>query len=180
MEQELLEMIDEAIEKRGAVTLDRPEIPEAELLCIPVKRSDDLLLVHIFYDFLPDGYRIIRLDDIYDVIRDASERFFERIIKAEGIYKTLEPPEEIDIASWKTALQSMKGRYGHCILESDDEEDFLIGKLMDISEWDFNFWYFDAAGKWDEEPDVIDYDDLISVSFGDRYTNTIIKYLPLP
>jgi len=180
MEQDLLEIIDAAIESRGAITLERPEMPEPELLCIPIKRSENLLLAHVFYDFSPDGYSIIRLDDVYDVLRDGGEMFFERIIKAEGVYKDLAPPEEIDLASWKTALGSMKGRRDYCILEIDDEEDFLIGKLMEVSDWDFTFWYFDAAGKWDDELDVIDYDDLISVSFGDRYTNTIIKYIPLP
>ena len=74
----------------------------------------------------------------------------------------------------------MKGHYDYFILESEVEEDFLIGRLMEISQWDFTFWYFDASGKWDTELDVVDFDDLTSVSFDDRYTNTIIKYIDNP
>ena len=54
----------------------------------------------------------------------------------------------------------------------------MIGKVVELGEWELTFWYFDATGKWDDEMDVVDYDDLTAVSFDDNYTNTIIKYLP--
>ncbi len=177
---DLLELIDNAITGRWVLSIERTEVIEPELLCIPIARSDDLLLVHVFYDFNPDGYRIICLDDIYDVIRDGSEEFFERIIAAEGVYANLKPPTFVDLTSWRTALLSLKGRFDYCIIESTEEEDFLIGKLMEIREDEFTFWYFDATGRWDDELDVVDYDDVTAISFDDNYTNTIIKYIPLP
>lgn len=181
MEQnELFEILDNAIQNRSVLSIERPDVAESELLCIPIARSEELLLVHVFYDFYPDGYRIVRIEDIYDVLREASELFFERIIGAEGVYVDLKAPERIDLSNWKTALSSLKGRFDYCIIECDEEEDFLIGRVMDLGEWDFTFWYFDATGKWDEELDVVDYDDLNAVSFDDNYTNTIIKYIPHP
>jgi len=177
---ELLELLDRAISGRNVLSIERPDVVETDLLCIPIARSEELLLVHVFYDFYPDGYRIVRIEDIYDAIRDASEEFFERIIGAEGVYVRLTPPMSIDLTSWRGALASLRGRYDYCIIEYGGEEDFLIGKVMELGEWDFTFWYFDATGKWDEEMDVVDYDDLTAVSFDDNYTNTIIKYIPRP
>ena len=177
---EILELIDRAIAGRNVLSIERPDVAEAELLCIPIARSEELLLVHVFYDFYPDGYRIIRMEDIYDVIRDASEEFFERVIGAEGVYVRLAPPTNVDLTSWRSALASLRGRYDYCIIECDAEEEFLIGRVMELGEWDFTFWYFDATGKWDEEMDVVDYDDLTAISFDDNYTRTIIKYIPHP
>lgn len=177
---EILEILDNAILNRSVLSVERPDVAESELLCIPIARSEELLLVHVFYDFYPDGYRIIRIDDIYDILREASELFFERIIGAEGVYVNLKAPGNIDLSSWKAALASLRGRFDYCIIECDEEEDFLIGRVMEIGDWDFTFWYFDATGKWDEELDVVDYDDLSAISFDDNYTNTIIKYIPHP
>ncbi len=177
---ELLEQLDNAIAARSVISIGRPDAAETELLCIPIARSDELLLVHIFYDFYPDGYRVVRIEDIYDVLRDGSELFFERILGAEGVYANLKAPSRIDLSSWKNLLTSLKGRFDYCIVECDDEEDFLIGRVMEIRDWDFTFWYFDATGKWDEELDLVDYEDLTAVSFDDNYTKTIIKYIPHP
>jgi len=177
---ELLNLLDRAIIGRNVLSIERSDMVETELLCIPIARSEELLLLHVFYDFYPDGYRIVRIEDIYDVIRDASEEFFERIIGAEGVYVHLQPPMSIDLTSWRTALTSLRGRYDYCIIECDEQEDFLIGKIMELGEWDFSFWYFDATGKWDDEMDIVDYDDLTGVGFDDNYTNTIIKYIPHP
>ena len=178
MEQnEILALLDCAISRRNVLSIERPELCEAELLCVPIARSEELLLVHVFYDFHPDGYRIIRLEDIYNVIREGSEEFFERIIIAEGVHARLAPPGAVDLTSWRSALASLGGRYGFCTIECDGGEEFLIGKVVELAEWELTFWYFDATGKWDEETDIVDYDDLSAVSFDDNYTNTIIKYI---
>ena len=52
------------------------------------------------------------------------------------------------------------------------EEDFLIGKLMEIREQEFTFWYFDATGKWDDALDVVEYQELPPETFGDRVADT--------
>ena len=175
---EILQKLDQAIAGRSVITIERPEIAETDLLCIPIARSEDLLLAHVFYDFFPDGYRVIRIEDISDVIRDESEVFFQRILVAEGVYARLKLPGAIELGSWRTVLQSLRGKYDYCIIESEQEDDFLIGRVVDIGEWEFNFWYFDATGRWDDELDVVDYDELTSITFDDNYTNTIIKYIP--
>ena len=177
---ELLELLDRAIAGRNVLSLERPEMAETELLCIPVARSEELLLVHVFYDFYPDGFRVIRLEDVYGAIREASEEFFERVLAAEGVYGRLKPPPNIDLSGWPGVLSSLRGQYDYCIIECDEQDDFLIGKTMELGEWDFTFWYFDATGKWDDEMDVVDYDDLTGVSFDDNYTNTIVKYIQKP
>lgn len=177
---EMLEQIDYAIGARKVLSIDMPEQAEPDLTCIPIQRSEELLLVYVFYGFHPDGFRVIRLDDIYEVLRDGSEAFFEQILLAEGIIAALQEPPPIHLGSWQEVLSSLQGRYDCCIVECDGEEDILIGRVMEIGEWDFTFWYFDATGKWDEELDVVDYDDLVSVSFDDSYTNTIIKYISCP
>jgi len=178
MEQnEILALLDRAIAGRNVLSIERPELCETELLCVPIARSEELLLVHVFYDFHPDGYRIIRLEDIFNVIREGSEEFFERIIIAEGVHARLASPGPVDLTSWRSALASLGVRYAFCTIECDGGEEFLIGKVVELGEWDLTFWYFDATGKWDDETDIVDYDDLSAVSFDDNYTNTIIKYI---
>ena len=178
MELGIPEILDAAIEAKSVVTLIRPELSEPEILCIPAARSNELLLVYVFYDFCPDGFRVIRIDDVTEILREESELFFERILASEGVYHRLRIPAGIDLSSWRSVFESLKGRYDYCTLESDEQDDFLIGKVVEISDWELSFRYFDAAGKWDEDPEPVDYDDLSAAGFDDRYTNTIIKYLP--
>jgi len=177
---ELLQLLDRAIQGRNVLSIERPEVAETEMLCIPIARSDELLLVHIFYDFYPDGYRIVRIEDIYGIIRDGSEEFFERVIHAEGVYARLRTPGDIDLGNWHSALLSLRGRHDYCIIECDGDDDFLVGKMVELGQWDCTFWYFDATGKWDDEVDVVDYDDITALSFDDNYTKTIVKYIEKP
>jgi len=177
---EILEMLDEAISWHRVLCIERPDVGGSALICIPIARSEELLLAHMFCDFTPDGYSILRIDDIYEALRDESEIFFENIITCEKVYQSLKAPTGIELGSWPDALASIMAQYGYCVIESEKEEDFLIGKAIEFREWDFTFWYFDAAGKWDDELDTVDYDDITSVSFDDNYTNTITKYIADP
>lgn len=174
---EILQLLDRAANGRNVLSIERPEVAETELLCIPIARSDELLMVHVFYDFYPDGYRIIRLQDVYDVVWEQSERFFEHIVREEGIHAKLKPPPTIDLTNWQSALESLRGRFDFCTVETGEGEDFLIGRVVELDEWELTFRYFDATGRWDDEPDLLDYDELTAVSFDDNYTNTIIKYI---
>ena len=179
-QNEILNLLDDAISRGSVISVERPEIAETELLCIPIARSEELLFVHAFYNFKSDGYSILRIEDIYDILREKSEIFFERVINAEGVYAALNAPACINLTSWRGAIESLKSLYDYFIIECDKEDDFLIGKVTELRDWDFSFWYFDATGKWDDELDVIDYDELTTISFDDDYTKTIIKYIPLP
>lgn len=172
------EKIDKAIDEKRIIRLEREHIDPNCINGVPLLRSKNLLLIEYYNDFYWDGYKVVRIGDVTGVYYNEEERFYERILKQEGIYKGLNIPELEGMYDWKYLFEKLKKLYQTVIIECEeyDIEDFYIGKVLEIKEKQLQFLYFDTMGRWRERPNEINYNEITSVSFADRYSAIYSKY----
>lgn len=81
--QKEIEKIKESIKSGALCAINRDVIDTLSIYGFPVEMSDTLAAVAFVYDFMPDGYKIVRTSDITEVFAAEAEQFLERIVKTE-------------------------------------------------------------------------------------------------
>lgn len=144
--------------------------------------GEKLVLIQKFHDFYVEGYSILRVKDIKRVRSGKHERFWEKMIRAEGIMQRVGISYEVPLESYRSIFDFFCGRGQHIIVEcesrtTEDDSEFLIGLLHSVYDESASILNFDALGNWDEEPTEVAYNDITQVQFDTPYINTISKYL---
>ena len=146
--------------------------------------SDSLALMHIFDDFAPDGYSVLRIDDIQDIDRDEHQRHWHRMLAGEDLLGGLDLGFRPDLSAMHAAVESIWRQYHHIIIhcEAPDEpiQDFYIGYPLAVGPGGVIFRHFDARGRWHPMPDVINVAEITRVEFDAPYINRFSKYLTDP
>jgi hypothetical protein len=126
-----------------------------------------------------DGYKIVRIQDITSLDYRGSEKFYERILRGEGIVTDIRMPFKIDLWSWKTAISAIKNQSRSMIIEDEnpDDEIFLIGKVTRLSARTVSICHFDAVGHWELSDRVMPYSRITAVTFDCRYIRLYSKYV---
>jgi hypothetical protein len=142
--------------------------------------STRFLLLQLDYDFLLDGYAIIRIDD-FDSIRHSSyERTQRKIFKAEGILATsygFDKP--LPLTSWTDIFKTLKGYDLNVIIENINKDylDFWIGEIKTVTDKSASIHNYNPDGELDDKPKNIKFDTISSIKFGDRYSTVFRKYV---
>jgi hypothetical protein len=142
----------------------------------------DLVLLHQFHDFYPEGYTALRVADVKRVRSGEHERFWEAMFRGEGLLERVGIPYEVPLDDFRSLLAALHGRGQHVIIECEDrktseDDEFFIGRIIDLGDEAVSIRYFDSMGRWDEKPCVIDYGDITKIQFDTPYINTLTKYL---
>jgi hypothetical protein len=165
--------------KRGEVIeiLREPIDPWVQM-AIVLALSADLVLLHDVTELESDGYKIVRLRDVSSVEYMGSEKFYERILREEGIVTEVRPPFKIDLSNWKSAIGSIQKRSRPIIIEDENPENpiFLIGKVRRLTTRTVAIRHFDSAGRWELSDRVMRYSQITAVGFDDRYSTLYCKY----
>ncbi|MEL6638798.1 MAG: hypothetical protein AAFW73_12960 [Bacteroidota bacterium] len=53
----------------------------------------------------------------------------------------------------------------------------MIGRILQAKKKKLYFRYFNAQGRWDQEPIVVKYRKITQLNVNDRYTDIFSKYL---
>ena len=135
--------------------------------------GEGLFLSAVDDDFLLNGFTIRRLRDIFDL--DSRKGIYQTIAEREGLTDFDVP--EVDITNWQTVFTCLQKLGKHIIVEREYEPDFFrLGVIEAVGEDHAVFRHYDADGIW-QEPRRIDYREITSVTFDDRYANTFSKYV---
>jgi hypothetical protein len=142
----------------------------------------DLVLLHQFHDFSPEGYVALRVADIKRVRSGEHERFWEAMFRGEGLMERVGIPYEVPLDDFRSLLVALHRRGQHVIIECEDRntaeyDDFFIGRVVAMDDETASVLHFDSMGVWYDEPSVIAYGDITQVQFNTPYINTISKYL---
>jgi hypothetical protein len=145
----------------------------------------DLVLLHQFHDFYPEGYVALRVADIKRTRSGEHERFWEAMFRGEGLLERVGIPYEVPLDDFRSLLTALHGRGQHVIVECEDRntaeyDDFFIGRVVAMDDETASVLNFDSMGAWNDEPSVIAYGDITQVQFDTPYINTISKYLKEP
>jgi hypothetical protein len=174
-------MLQKYIDKKAFVKLYRTVCGKEENLSgFILGMSKGFLFLQLDYDFLLDGYAIIRLDD-FDSLRHSSyERTQRKIFNAEGILATsygFDKP--LPLTSWTDILKTLKSYDLHIIIENINKDylDFWIGEIKTVTDKSVSIHNYNPDGELDEKPKNIKLDTISIVKFGDRYSTVFRKYL---
>lgn len=144
----------------------------------PLAASERLFLAAKFDDFLVDGFSIRRFRDMTRMEFNEDKR--NEIIDAEGIYDAIKVPD-VELEDWHSVFLSLQTMGRNIIVEresrDEDEELFFIGRIERVLKNKVLFRGFDADGVWDEEPEVIPFSQITTVTFDSRYVNTFSRYV---
>lgn len=147
------------------------------MLTIPLSASSEYLLIAELYDFFPNGYKIIRIEDITSIKHGESEKFVEEIIKKENI-QIIYNLSSRDLTSWHAIFNWLALEDRPIIIESEMFENpkFYIGKIINIKTGSIELLQFDGAGVWYKKSTTILYKKISSITFNDKYSLLMSKY----
>ena len=174
----------EAQRLRQLVRLERPEAGTPFSHGIPIALSSNLVLLReIAADqFRPDGYGIYRLGDIADIRSDEHERFYERLLAAEGIESVPANLPDVDIRDWVAALGSpyLASRLIGVEAEYLPEPEYWVGRLEQVDEVSVSLLCVGSTGEWDSDPLEIEIGDVSCAHFETRYLDVFERHCGLP
>ncbi len=144
----------------------------------PLVLGDELVLLRTLHDFEFDGFSVLRLADVTDVRSGDVERFFERVIKAEGLDRDLAPPRPILLRSMRTALESVRAHYRFAIIECEgaDDDEFYLGEIARVDDEALHLHYIHVDGSRDREATRVALDEITLVRFDENYLRLYGKY----
>lgn len=146
--------------------------------CIPFQASEKLFLESKEDDFLLDGFSIRRFCDLKKV-EIKYDKCLE-ILKSEKVLDGVEAPH-LDLTDWYSAFLSLQKLNKNIIIEhnslNEEEWMYYIGKIEKVLKTKVVFKHFDADGIWQDEPYIIPFSKITSVTFDSRYVTVFSKYV---
>ncbi len=141
--------------------------------------STDFILLQMTNDFALNGYCIFPLDTVKDVRTNKNDKFYDRVMNLEKLKDQIGIPFNVDLTSWKTIFQTLKKTKLTVTTECEEPhlDYFCIGTLQKVGTNKVSALYFSADGIADEIPTTTEYDNITKISFGDRYSNILTKYV---
>lgn len=180
---DILETIHLAIDQDHLIRVYRDELAAWYETLYPIACSDTLLIGHSENDFLFNGLRVLRLEDITWADTRDNDGAYEQILRAEGLLDGLQDPG-LDVSGWQPLFQGLLQRPELVIIEHEDPdedlEEFHIGKVCKVAQRAVYIQYFDSFGQWEQTLRRIPYGDITSVTLESRYTQVFGRHLPPP
>ncbi len=174
----IIEAIQSAIDAGRKAQLVRADFLQDSWNGFPLVLGEELVLARTLRDFVFDGFSVLRLGDVTEVRSSEVERFFDRVIKAEGLERDLAPPKPILLRSMRTALESIRGHYRHVIVECEgvDDDDFFLGEIARVDDEHLHLLYIHIDGTRDREATKIPLDEITLLRFDETYLRLYGKY----
>lgn len=160
---------------RKLYNIERKKVEDEKILGYVLMLSEKLILLNYAYDFELDGYKIIRIKDVTDIKNMA---FLEAVYEKENLLPSM-PTQISDVSNMRSVLQQLKERGTITILECELSEynTFLIGKIESIEKNTVRIKDFDGECVLDQESTEVAIKDITMISFGDRYSTVMGKYV---
>lgn len=178
-QEAILEVLDRAIERRQKVQLERVTGGRTTYWNgFPIERTADFVMVRTLDDFRLDGFAVLRLGDVVAARSGDPERFFERVLRAEGLMERMPSPGPIRLDGWMSVVEDVRARHKHAIVECEalDEPEFYLGELLDVDHESLRLAYIHVNGTKEIEPMRVMLDDVTLLRFGERYLELFAKY----
>lgn len=175
--QQILKL-EKCIENSALCAINREIIDTFSLYGYPVSAKGDLVVLSFVYDFMPDGYKIIKKSDITEVFCGKEEKFLDKIVKGEHPAFKAEAPD-FNIQSMRTLCEDLMKKETIVTIECEDFEEniVLIGQIKDVDKHLVTLKTFNGLGIWDKETSSVEIEEISCISVGNSYVNIISKYL---
>lgn len=143
--------------------------------------KNGLILMHPFDDFEPDGYAVIRAQDVVGIRSNQYERLWDRMLSGEGLLGGLDAMLEIDLSSVQAVVVSAAALFRFVVIQCEDEQedimDFYLGNVVEVDHDIVRVRCLDGLAKWEEEIVEIPVNEITKVEFDTPYINRFTKYI---
>lgn len=157
-------------------TFNRDRIDPNRLFGIVVSESESLILIHYQYDFVLDGYMVIRRRDVTKSYDSKSNQYCEQLMRKEGLWKRpAKRVRSLPIDNWNVLLSALIDQT--LIIEDERKGNFYIGPVIECRPRLVRIHNFDGCGCWGDVENV-KLASITSVKFGDRYSTIHSRHLP--
>jgi hypothetical protein len=175
----IIQALKKSQRKRSAVSIRRKRIDAHAIEAYVLGVSDQLVALQYEYDFHLDGLMILRIADITEVSSNATCRFRQGLMQAEGMLDAIPFGAPLNLQSWETILEQLSAFSELLIVESEKpkSEDFILGQFLGISQQTAFFKYLTGTGRWLDEPAAIRLRDITCCQVETNYVNFYQKYL---
>lgn len=145
--------------------------------CIPLCMGETLLMSLSFRDFFPDGYEIVALNQVAEMIHSETDVYFGEIVKKEGADGLMDDAPKIDLTDWPSVFRFfMKTKE---IISIEVEHECMdLGRIKAVFADGIEIRRFDATGVWERENCHVSYGSITKVGVKSHYIKTFEKYLP--
>ncbi|MDY0276869.1 MAG: hypothetical protein RBQ97_02155 [Acholeplasma sp.] len=164
-------------------------IKNKELLAVKAKYNHEALFFYALaqsndfffgveeFDFALDGYQIRVKEDISDV--KVIDNFSAEINVMEGLLDQI-IEYKIDLETWESIFTYLYNLNEIISIEreyNDEENFFVIGKVLKVTETSIWFKDFDINGNWNKELNIIPFDVITTVRINSNYIKVWSKYV---
>ncbi len=175
---EQLVILEQALKEKALCAVNRDMIDYLSIYGYPVAITKNLVALCNVYDFVPDGIKIVRTQDITEAFCGEAEAFNDKIVKAENVALDLSAPQ-VNLESMKTLCADLcrQEKIVAINCEGYEESQFYIGKIVAAEDKQAQVLCFDGLGVWDKKPVSLSYKQMTCIGIGSHYVETISKYL---
>lgn len=138
---------------------------------IVIDYNDDWTLMKANpFDYVIDGFVIIRNKNIKEFQRGDREKWIEKVIKLKGQGKP--GPVKVPLDNLEKILKSLTKKYGVFTLETKEDGISWLGRFKSIDDKLLIIDYFNTRGKWDGQQDF-KVNDIRMIEFDTDYINSL-------
>ena len=144
---------------------------------IPLLVDDDLLMVCRVWEFVIDGYIIINIADIDNILNGEVEVFVSNVLKNEGVInKKLAPPIN-DIENFYNIFNQLSSREINIGVQCKNKTGVKYGKIINVEGDYVDIKEFDGIGIWYNEMSKVMYNQIQEITICTRYIDIMSKYV---
>ena len=179
--KEISRILNSKIKNNEIVEIFRENIDEFSLLANVVDASSSLVQFESISDFTVNGERIIRINDITNIStcdKNESLGFISTISDKENIFRK-NPQTKLNLKSFKDVFQDFVNLKIAVTVECNFEDaiDYYVGWIKSVSQNIATMQCFDGSGNMFVDEVKVNIDYVSAITFGDRYTSVMAKYV---
>lgn len=166
------------IDGENLIFVERKSLEDWAMECIPLQIAGDCLVVRNTEDFKYNGYKVILIYDISDIAVD------ETILFHEKVYSQIEchdekTPDFTACKNLEDVFNKLKSEDIIVSVDAERDEDciFLTGKVISACDGVLKMRCYDELARWSDDVMQLDIDDINTVTFFDRCSLVMKKYL---
>lgn len=166
------------VRDRCLVSIRRGDVDDNSIQAYLLQASSELVLLQYVYDFNLDGLMLLRVADISEVSRTATDRFQDDLLRSEGLKARVPFHLMVDLSGWRAAISDLARAHRLLILECEHLADpkFVIGRVLNMGAEAVSMESFTGTARWNERPEVLSYEDITACQVGTNYCNVYERY----
>lgn len=181
----LLKQLQGACGRRTKIRVIRPFSGERLTNGFLVGMGRSLIVMQQFHDFYCEGFAALRIADIIDFRSGKYERFWEEMLSSERLMENVGIPYPVNCDSMVDLIRGLRSRAANIIVEheyenSEDDDEFCLGKVVELTPESVSLLCLNANGVWDKDPTAIPITKITKVQFDTPYINIFSRYAREP